>query len=71
MRGGITETIKGEIQNTEQGDIIANSPALSEADTLLTETGKEYRIKESIELIKDLYDYVIIDTPPQLWEYLL
>ncbi len=60
------ETIKGEIQNTEQGDIIASSPALSGADTLLTETGKEYRLKEAIELIKDLYDYVIIDTPPAL-----
>lgn len=60
------ETIKEEIQNTEQGDIIASSPALSGADTLLTETDKEYRLKEAIELIKDLYDYVIIDTPPAL-----
>ena len=39
---------------------------LSGADTLLTETGKEYRLKEAIERIKDLYDYVIIDTPPAL-----
>lgn len=60
------ETVKEEIQNTEQGDIIASSPALSGADTLLTETGKEYSLKEAIELIKDLYDYVIIDTPPAL-----
>lgn len=60
------ETIKEEIKNTSQGDIIASSPVLSGADTLLTETGKEYRLKEAIELIKDLYDYVIIDTPPAL-----
>lgn len=60
------ETVKGEIQNTEQGDVIASSPALSGADTLLTEIGKEYRLREAIELIKDLYDYVIIDTPPVL-----
>lgn len=60
------ETVKGEIQNTEQGDVIASSPALSGADTLLTEIGKEYRLREAIELIKDLYDYVIIDTPPAL-----
>ena len=60
------ETVKGEIQNTEQGDVIASSPALSGADTLLTEIGKEYRLREAIELIKDLYDYVLIDTQPAL-----
>ncbi len=60
------ETIKEEIQTTEQGDIIASSPALSGADTVLTETGKEYRLKEALEFIKGLYDYIIIDTPPAL-----
>lgn len=60
------ETIKKEIKTTEQGDIISSSPALSGADALLIETGKEYRLKEALELIKDSYDYVIIDTPPAL-----
>lgn len=60
------ETIKEEIQTTEQGDIIASSPALSGADTLLSKTGKEYRLKEALEFIRDLYDYVIIDTPPAM-----
>lgn len=60
------ETAKAEIQHTDQGDIIASSPALAGADTLLTETGKEYRLKEAITAISGLYDYCIIDTPPAL-----
>lgn len=60
------ETAKEEIQHTEQGDIIASSPALAGADTLITQTGKEYRLKEALETIAGEYDYCIIDTPPAL-----
>lgn len=60
------ETAKGEIQHTEQGDIIASSPSLAGADTVITETGKEYRLKEALETIRGSYDYCIIDTPPAL-----
>lgn len=60
------ETIKEEIQHTEQGDIIASSPSLAGADTVITETGKEYRLKEALESISGEYDYCIIDTPPAL-----
>ena len=58
------ETAKEEIQHTAQGDIIASSPSL--ADTVITETGKEYRLKEALETIAGEYDYCIIDTPPAL-----
>ncbi len=60
------ETIRSEIQHTPQGDIIASSPRLAGADKLLEATGKEYRLKEALETLKDLYDYCIIDTPPAL-----
>lgn len=60
------ETAKEEIQHTEQGDIIASSPALAGADTVLTDTGKEYRLKEALESVSGEYDYCIIDTPPAL-----
>lgn len=60
------ETVTAEIQHTEQGDIIASSPALSGADTVITETGKEYRLKEALEHCSGNYDYCIIDTPPHL-----
>lgn len=54
------------IQHTEQGDIIAGSSRLSAADLNLTETGKEYQLKEALEKVKKLYDYIIIDTPAAL-----
>lgn len=60
------ETTQAEIQHTAQGDIIASSPALAGADTLITQTGKEYRLKEALERIAGEYDYIIIDTPPAL-----
>lgn len=60
------ETAKAEVQHTEQGDIIASSPALAGADAVITETGKEYRLKEALDSLSGLYDYCIIDTPPAL-----
>lgn len=60
------ETAKQEIQHTPSGDVIASSPALAGADTILTETGKEYRLKEALEGVSGGYDYCIIDTPPAL-----
>lgn len=57
---------KDEIQHTAQGDIIASSPALAGADTIITKTGKEYKLKEALATIAGDYDYCIIDTPPAL-----
>jgi len=54
------------IQQTPQGDVVAASPALAGADTVITATGKEYRLKEALEPVKAHYDYVVIDTPPAL-----
>ena len=46
--------------------IIASSPKLSAADTIIDGVGKEYRLKEALELCSGKYDYCIIDTPPAL-----
>ncbi len=59
-------TAREAIIKTESCDIIPASPALAGADTLITETGKEYRLTEALETIKENYDYIIIDTPPAL-----
>ncbi|MEE3451662.1 MAG: ParA family protein [Acutalibacteraceae bacterium] len=55
------------IQHTDNsGDIIAASKALAGADAFIKETGKEYRLKEALESLQGIYDYIIIDTPPAL-----
>ena len=66
--GVLTGEVKARdaIQHTPSGDIIAASRALSGADAFITDTGKEYRLKEALLPLHARYDYVIIDTPPAL-----
>lgn len=66
--GVLTGEVKARdaIQYTNGGDIIPSSKALSGADAFITDTGKEYRLKEALESLQGLYDYCIIDTPPTL-----
>lgn len=59
-------TANKAIQRTERGDIIASSPALNGADLTITQTGKEHKLREALEPIKNEYDFIIIDTPPKL-----
>ena len=58
--------IKDAIQKTESGDIIASSKALAGADAFISDTGKEYRLKEALEAVQADYDYIVLDTPPAL-----
>lgn len=58
--------IKDGIQHTEGGDILSGSPRLASADMILTDVGKEYRMKEQLESIEKRYDFVLIDTAPAL-----
>lgn len=59
-------TAKAAIQKTTQGEVIASSPSLSGIDIVLTDKGKEYRLREELEILQGIYDYIIIDTPPAL-----
>ena len=58
--------INEAIQHTPQGDIIPGAPGLATADSTLTATGKEYKLKEALNGLKTQYDYIIADTPAQL-----
>ena len=59
-----TATAEEAIQHCEKYDIIPASPALSGADSIITDTGREYRLREAIDPLRQNYDYVIIDTSP-------
>lgn len=56
--------IRDAIQDTQQGAVIAGCKGLSGADAYLTQTGKEYRLKEALKGL--IFDEIIIDTPPAL-----
>ena len=54
------------IRHTEQGDLIPAGKALAGADLILTQTGKEFRLREALKQIRDRYDFIVLDTPPAL-----
>ncbi|HEX2986243.1 MAG TPA: AAA family ATPase [Caproiciproducens sp.] len=68
----IYDVLKGEvktqfaIQKTDTTDIIISSILLSGIELEFTNTGREFLLKEAIKPILDLYDYIILDTPPNL-----
>lgn len=59
-------SIKPKGKEALSWDIIASNKALAGADAVMTETGKEYRLREALQDIKKDYDYIIVDTPPAL-----
>ena len=55
------ETAKDEIIDLfKNASIIASTPALYGADTTITQTGKEYRLKEALATIEEGFDFCII-----------
>lgn len=54
------------IQHMEQWDIIPASNLLAGADILISGKGREYRLKNVLESVKELYDFTLLDTPPSL-----
>ena len=56
-------TAEEAIQHTEGGDIIAGSEYLAEVDKKLEGA---YRLRDALEPLADMYDYILLDTPPAL-----
>lgn len=54
------------IQRIGALSIIPSNILLSGADMEFTATGREFLLREALELVLDKYDYIVIDTPPSL-----
>ena len=54
------------IQKTNSFDIIPANIVLAGVEHELIQTGKEYRLEETLQPVLNNYDYIIIDTPPSL-----
>lgn len=64
--------ISEAIQNTNVGDIVAGDPLLREADVrFVSNPDGYYHLADALEEIRDIYDFVIIDTAPMLNSMLL
>ena len=53
------------IQTTPEGAIIAASESLAE-ESFIKGTGREYRLKEALQPIKENFDFILLDCPPSL-----
>ena len=71
---GVTlyEVFKGKavitdaIRQTSCGHFIPSNILMSAAEVEFNHSGREFLLTEAIKDIKDIYDYIIIDTPPAL-----
>lgn len=65
-------TTKEAIQKTEVGEIIAGDPKLVEIDSKLKESVGGYNVmKKALKEVEEQYDYIIMDTPPNLGVFML
>lgn len=64
FRGEVS--LKEAMQHTEAGDFVQSDKNLDNVMTELSALDKVYKLSKVLKEIKDLYDYVIIDTPPAL-----
>lgn len=58
------------IQHTQMGDIIPGDPLLAQEEYIIfSMNGRENLLKKALREVEDAYDFVVIDTPPNLGVY--
>lgn len=58
--------VRDIIQKVENYDIIVSNGNLASYSKRFDGDGKEYRVKEVIDPLRELYDFIIFDSPPAL-----
>jgi len=74
IESGLTiyDLLKGEalasdvIRSTAYGDVLPSNILLSSAELEFNRAGREFILLNSLEAVKNNYDFIIIDTPPAL-----
>lgn len=66
MTEALIDNAERLVVHTEQGDIIPSTPQLANAEQLLPAVGKEQKLKEGLQPLTAIYDYIILDAPPSL-----
>ncbi|MBN7773718.1 ParA family protein [Clostridium aminobutyricum] len=59
-------TVQESVRQIDCGHFIPSNILLSTAELEFSHAGREFLLSEAIKDIKDVYDYVVIDTPPAL-----
>ncbi|WOC31276.1 MULTISPECIES: ParA family protein [Caproicibacterium] len=54
------------IRHTEMIDIIPSNLLLSSVEVEFTGNGREFLLKDCIKQVSPMYDYILIDSPPEL-----
>ncbi|MCI8285512.1 MAG: ParA family protein [Firmicutes bacterium] len=60
------EYILDAIRHTDYGDVIPSNILLSSAEIELNCSDREYLLKTAVDKVNNMYDFIIIDTPPSL-----
>lgn len=59
-------SVKEAIRQIDCGHFIPSNILLSTAELEFNHSGREFLLAETLREIKDIYDYIVIDTPPAL-----
>lgn len=59
-------SIEQAIVHTENGDVLPTDIMLSSAEQAFTAPRREFLLAQQLGLLRDMYDFIIIDTPPAL-----
>ena len=55
------------VVNTPYGDVLPSNKALAGASIeMISMEGREYRLRQALEILGDRYDYMFVDCPPSL-----
>jgi chromosome partitioning protein len=59
-------SISAAVQKIHYGDCLCSTPLLSSAELKIKTACPQFLLRDTLDTIKERYDYIVIDTPPAL-----